>query len=310
MRLQAPPRGPATFLTATRREQELAALADGDRVDVLVIGGGVTGAGVALDAASRGCSVALLERRDLAAGTSGASSKLVHGGLRYLAHGDFAVAFESARERALLADVTAPHLVSALAQLTPLWGRRPSASALAMQAGIRLGDAMRALAGTSRQRLPPARRISAAEARLWAPALRDQRLRGAILAFDGQLEDDARLVLALARTAAAHGALICTRCEALRIDGDGAVAVDLVSGQRLAIAARHVVNATGVWAGRLVDSVRLAPSRGAHLILRETSLGRPRAALHVPLPGSFGRFALCWGSPTPPTRGRSPMSRR
>lgn len=107
-------------LNGARRATELARLADGERVDVLVIGGGITGAGGALDAASRGLSVALLERRDLAFGTSRWSSKLVHGGLRYLAHGDFALAWESARERALLMGTIAPHLVRALPFLVPL----------------------------------------------------------------------------------------------------------------------------------------------------------------------------------------------
>src|SRR3954470_2173703 len=104
----------ASFLTAARREAELAELAGGAELDVLVVGGGVTGAGVALDAASRGLSVALLERRDLANGTSRWSSKLAHGGLLYLAKGQFAVAWESARERHRLESVIAPHLIRAL----------------------------------------------------------------------------------------------------------------------------------------------------------------------------------------------------
>ena len=144
------PAGRPTFLTAARRAADLDALAGGERVDVLVIGGGVTGAGAALDAASRGLSVALIERRDLATGTSRFSSKLAHGGLRYLAKLQFGVAWESARERATLAKVTAPHMVRALPQLTPVYGRIPPPTALALETGIRMGDAMRALSGTSR----------------------------------------------------------------------------------------------------------------------------------------------------------------
>src|SRR3954454_23484870 len=117
----APARSASDRLTATRRQQDLDALAGGSEVvDVLVVGGGGTGAGVALDAATRGLSVALVERRDLATGTSRWSSKLVHGGLRYLASGQLPVAWESARERAILAGRTAPHLVRALPFVVPL----------------------------------------------------------------------------------------------------------------------------------------------------------------------------------------------
>ncbi|HEV2819343.1 MAG TPA: glycerol-3-phosphate dehydrogenase/oxidase [Solirubrobacteraceae bacterium] len=288
-----PPAGIATFLTAGRREADLDALAGGLSVDVLVVGGGVTGAGAALDAASRGLSVALLERRDLATGTSRWSSKLVHGGLRYLAQGRVGLAWESARERATLTKVTAPHLVRALPFLTPMRGRRVSPPpALATEAGVRFGDAMRALAGTSRRRLPSVRRISAAEATLWAPALAAQGLRGALLHWDGQLEDDARLVVALARTAAAHGARIVTHAQALELHGDGARALDVRGGTSFDVRARHVVNATGVWAGGLVDGIALRPSRGSHLLVDSGRLGTPRAALNVPVPGAFGRFVF------------------
>ena len=199
-----------TYLNAARRQTELNAIADGEAVDLLVIGGGVTGAGVALDAATRGLKVALLERRQLATGTSRWSSKLAHGGLRYLAQGNPGIAWESARERHLLATYIAPHLIRALPQLTP-------ASAL-FETGIRLGDGMRALAGTSRKRLPCARRITAEEAQRWAPATNPAP---AILHWDGQLEDDARLVVAIARTAAAYGARIVTYAEADRLTERG-----------------------------------------------------------------------------------------
>lgn len=287
-----PPGGVATFLTAARRATDLDALAGGLQVDVLVVGGGVTGTGAALDAASRGLSVALLERRDLATGTSRWSSKLVHGGLRYLAQGRVGLAWESARERAILAKVSAPHLVRALPFLTPVYGRMSPPPALAMEAGVRVGDAMRALAGTSRRRLPGMRRVSAAEGALWAPALSAQRLHGALLHWDGQLEDDARLVVALARTAAAHGARIVTHAEALQLHGDSTRARDARSGATFDVRARHVINAAGVWAGGLVDGVALCPSRGSHLLLEAGRLGTPRAALNVPVPGAFGRFVF------------------
>lgn len=285
-------RGAPTFLSAPRRAADVEALADGAAVDLIVIGGGVTGAGVALDAASRGMSVALLERRDLANGTSRFSSKLAHGGLRYLAKLQFDVAWESARERATLANVTAPHMVRALPQLAPAYGRFLRPDALALGAGIRIGDAMRAMSGTSRRRLPGARRVGVEEVRLWMPAVKVDGLRGAILSWDGQLEDDARLVVALARTAAAHGARICTYCEVTALDGDGASAHDLISGAPFYVQGRSVINATGVWGGDLVAGVELRPSKGAHVLIAAERLGNPRAMLAVPIPGHFGRYVF------------------
>jgi glycerol-3-phosphate dehydrogenase len=286
------PGGPATYLTAERRAVEIEALADGVEVDLLVIGGGVTGAGVALDAVTRGLSVAVVEQRDLANGTSRFSSKLAHGGLRYLAKLQFGIAWESARERAILADVTAPHLIRALPQLTPVWGRFPPPSSAVVELGYRIGDGMRALSGTSHKRLPRMRRVGAAEARLWAPAVRTEQLRGAILAWDGQLEDDARLVVALARTAAAHGARVCTYCEVEQLTEGGAHVRDTLAGESFELRARHVINATGVWADRLVSGLTLRPSKGAHLLVRSELLGSPRAAVNVGVPGHFGRVVF------------------
>jgi glycerol-3-phosphate dehydrogenase len=124
------------------------------------------------------------------------------------------------------------------------------------------------------------------------PAVKTGGLRGAILAWDGQLEDDARLVIALARTAAANGARICTQCEVSILRGDGAHAQDLISGERFYVHARHVINAAGVWGDRLVDGIRLRPSKGAHVLVRAEQLGSPRAMLTVPVPGHFGRFVF------------------
>jgi len=285
---------PADALGAARRKRELAALAGGEAVDVLVVGGGIVGAWVALDAATRGLSVALVERGDLAQGTSRWSSKLAHGGLRYLAHGDVGVAWESARERAILIDVSAPHLIRPLPFLIPLGGQVDRAAGAKLEIGLRLGDVLRAAAGTSRHRLPRARRVSAEEARRLAPGLSDRGLRGALLHWDAQIEDDARLVLDVARTAAAHGARILTYVEATALRPDGASVRDMLGdGGAAEIRARHVVNATGVWAGELTGgAVRLRPSKGSHLLLPAAALGEPRAAINAPLPDSSSRFTF------------------
>ncbi|ETK32462.1 glycerol-3-phosphate dehydrogenase/oxidase, partial [Microbispora sp. ATCC PTA-5024] len=132
----------------------------------------------------------------------------------------------------------------------------------------------------------------AARALALAPALRAEGLRGALLSWDGRVVDDARLVVALARTAAGHGARILTRCRALALSGDGAQVRDELTGEEFGLRARAVVNATGVWAGGLVPSVALRPSRGTHLVLRPGALGGLRAGLHVPIPGERNRYAL------------------
>ena len=279
-------------LNAARRAAELDALASGEAVDLVVVGGGITGAGVALDAASRGLSVALLERRDLAHGTSRWSSKLVHGGLRYLEHREWGLAWESARERALLMGTIAPHLVRPLPFVTPLDGGMRGAKAAKTHIGLRIGDGLRIGARTSRRVLPPARRISALEARRLAPALAETGLRGALLSWDGQLEDDARLVVAVARTAAAHGARILTYAGATAVRDDGVDALDGLTGAAFSVRARRVVLATGVWAGELSPQVALRPSRGSHLLVPAGRLGDPRAAVNVPVPGERGRWVF------------------
>lgn len=283
----------ADSLDAARRARELAALAGGETVDVLVVGGGIVGAWAALDAATRGLSVALVERGDLAQGTSRWSSKLAHGGLRYLAHGDIGVAWESARERAILIDVSAPHLIRPLPFVIPLGGQVDRVAGGKLEGGLHLGDALRAAAGTSRRRLPSARRVSAEEALRLAPGLTDRGLRGALLHWDAQIEDDARLVLAVARTAAAHGARILTYVEATALRAGTAAVEDAIGGESGEIRARHVINATGVWAGELSGgAVRLRPSKGSHLLLPAAALGEPRAAINAPLPDSSSRFVF------------------
>src|ERR687896_2622145 len=147
-------------LNEARRAVELERLAGGERVDVVVVGGGITGVGVALDAASRGLSVALLERCALAHGTSRWSSKLVHGGLRYLQYGEWGLAWESAVERARLMGAIAPHLVRPLPFLIPLDSALARRGAAKTMLGLRVGDGLRLAARTSRRALPPPRHVS------------------------------------------------------------------------------------------------------------------------------------------------------
>jgi glycerol-3-phosphate dehydrogenase len=258
-------------------------------VDLLVVGGGVTGAGAALDAASRGLSVCLVEAHDLAFGTSRWSSKLVHGGLRYLAKGDVGLAYESAAERGTLMTVVAPHLIRPLPQLIPL---HANVSGRLAMAGLVAGDALRRVARTPTTLLPPPRRVPTAEALALAPGLRRAGLRGGLLSFDGQLVDDARLVVALARTAAGFGAKVLTGTRALRLHRRGADVRDERTGETFEIRARAVLNAAGVWAGQLVDDVRLRPSRGTHLVLAAERLDIRHTAITIPVPGEANRFAL------------------
>jgi glycerol-3-phosphate dehydrogenase len=286
----------ATSLNAARRATELSTVAD-ERFDLLVVGGGVTGTGVALDAAARGLSVALVEAEDLAWGTSRWSSKLVHGGMRYLAHGEFGLARESAMERGVLMTRTAVHLVRTLPQLIPLHDNISRRSELVLSAGLRAGDVLRRTAGTPSSVLPPPHRVPTAEALALVPGLRTSGLRGGLLSFDGQLIDDARLVVALARTAAGFGARILTRVRALGLDRDGAEVVDRYSGESFRIRARSVVNATGVWAGELAPEIRLRPSRGSHLVLDADAAELAGTALITPLGERAGRFLLLLPQP-------------
>ncbi len=258
-------------------------------VDVLVVGLGVTGAGCALDAASRGLSVLAVDAHDLAFGTSRWSSKLVHGGLRYLAHGQVGVAHESAVERGILMEVTAPHLTRALPMLLPIRRTARRRDAAFLRAGVAAGDLLRVAARTSAETLPRPRRISATESHHLAPVLGDG-FRGGILSWDGQLEDDARLVVTIARTAASFGAELRTRARVTELHGTGAVLRDELTGEVRTVSARAVVNAAGVWAGDLVDEVELRPSRGTHLVLRDLALPGLQVALTLPVPGERTRF--------------------
>ncbi|MDQ1630833.1 MAG: glycerol-3-phosphate dehydrogenase [Frankiaceae bacterium] len=283
-------------LTATRRQEDLDRLAV-EPVDVLVVGGGVTGVGVALDAATRGLSVALVEKHDLAFGTSRWSSKLVHGGLRYLASGDVHLAYESARERAALMNSIAPHLVRPLPFVLPFPATSSHADRLKVMAGARAADGLRVAARTEAGLLPPPRHIGREETMRWVPALKRDGLTGGLLSWDGQLEDDARLVVAIARTAAAFGVRILTRAAASSLRRDGATVVDTLTGRSLDIRARAVVNATGVWADTLEPEVQLRPSKGTHVVLRAEAMGRPSAALFAPVPGESNRYVFALPHP-------------
>lgn len=279
-------------LSATRRARELDALADEREIDVLVIGGGITGAGIALDAASRGLRTVLVERHDLAHGTSRFSSKLVHGGLRYLASGQVGIAHESATERHLLLTRTAPHLTRALAQVVPLHEPGHVARGAYIGMGYELGDGLRRAVGTPGSLLRAPAAIGRDATLALAPAVRAEGLRGGVRGWDGQLIDDARLVVAVARTAAGYGASILTRVEAVGVTGREATLRDVVTGATLRVHARAVVSATGVWAGELDHEVRLRPSRGTHLVVSTARLGGSDVSLTVPIPGSSSRFVF------------------
>jgi glycerol-3-phosphate dehydrogenase len=239
-------------------------------LDVLVVGGGVTGVGAALDAASRGLAVGLIEARDYAAGASSKSSKLIHGGLRYLEMLDFALVREALRERRLLLTTLAPHLVKPVAFVWPLthriWERQY------LRAGLLLYDTM----GGARA-MPRARQLSRTAVLADAPGLRPDAFVGGVRFYDAQ-EDDARMVAVLARTAAGLGAALATNVQMQRVrtvadetpgstDDErrvtGVQARDLLHGPDLTIRARHVVLATGAWTGD--DQLRVRPSKGVHI---------------------------------------------
>jgi glycerol-3-phosphate dehydrogenase len=264
----------AAQLGPEARERALARLAE-ERFDVVVIGGGVTGAGAALDAATRGLSVALLEQRDWASGTSSRSSKLIHGGLRYLEQLDFELVLEAKREQALLLETLCPHLVRPVPFIYPLthhvWERAY------VGAGVLVYDAM-----VRHRELPRHRHLSRRGALSLFPSLRGGALTGAILYYDA-LVDDARHTLALARTAAAHGAVLASsaRVEDFLLTGNRVTGVRvrcLESGREIAVRGRQVVNATGVWTDRVQaragrGRIHVRASKGIHLVV-------PRDRIH------------------------------
>ena len=244
-----------------------------DPVDVLVVGGGIVGAGAALDAATRGLSVGLLEQRDLASGTSSRSSKLVHGGLRYLEMLDFALVKEALKERGLLLTRLAPHLVRPVPFLYPLehaW-ERPYVGA-----GVALYDAM-AMTGKYDMGVPKHKHVFRKQLARMAPDIRTDDLHGAIRYYDCQV-DDARLVMTIARTAANNGAHVATRTKVTGFlrDGDRVVGVrarDLENQQDFEVHARTVINAAGVWTDEVQEmlggraQLDVDASKGVHLVV-------------------------------------------
>ena len=256
----------------TRREDLLARLAQGGTWDVAIVGGGATGLGVALDAAARGLRVVLLESHDFAKGTSSRATKLVHGGVRYLAQGNVALVREALQERTTLLK-NAPHLAQPLPFVMPsykLW-ETPFYGI-----GLKMYDALAGSAG-----LAPTEFLSRRETLACLPTVRPDGLKGGVKYWDGQF-DDARLALALARTAAARGALVVNYCpvtQLLHQDGKlvGVNCRDAESGRDFTVRASCVINATGVWVDELrrQDAVALgrsvrpmvAPSQGVHVVV-------------------------------------------
>jgi glycerol-3-phosphate dehydrogenase len=187
---------------------------------------------------------------------------------------------------------TAPHLVHAMPQLVPLLPSMSRPNRALVRAGFVAGDTLRRLAGTSSSVLPRSRCVDAARTAELVPAVRRDGLDGGLLAYDGQLIDDARLVVAVARTAAQQGARILTYVAASDVTGDSARLTDQRTGESFDIAAQAVINATGVWAGDVDTSIRLRPSRGTHLVFDAAAFGNPAAALTIPIPGELNRFVF------------------
>ena len=286
-------------LDRSARQRSIEGISDGI-VDILVIGGGVVGCGAALDAAARGLSVALVEQSDLAAGTSSRSSRLAHGGLRYLEQREFSLVHEALTERGLLLDRLAPHLVRPVPFLFPVgrkWERPYVAS------GVRLYDVLSRI-GSYGGTMPRPKSLNAEEAKELAPDLDAGEIAGAVRFHDAQI-DDARHTVAVARTAAAYGAhvLTRTRVESLVLDDEGRVTGaqvrDEVSGTDYTIRARVIIVAAGVWTDELLHMIdptapdRVKQSRGVHLVVRGDAI-RSTTAIIARTPASV-LFLLPWG---------------
>jgi glycerol-3-phosphate dehydrogenase len=278
-----------------RRRVDVIALAD-ETWDVVIVGGGIVGAGSLLDAASRGMRVALLEQDDFAAGTSSRSSRLIHGGLRYLEQLHFGLVREALAERSRLLTL-APHLVRIEPLLFPIYGI-PYLSKAFYDAGLTLYDVLGARHDGGWHR-----RLSRADTLALAPTLRDRGLRGGLLYHDG-VEDDARYTLAVIRTARAAGSVAVSRVRVTGLaggDGSGSLrtlrAVDELTGRDLEVRTRAIVDATGVWAAEPGHPfgggpVRTLPSRGAHLVVPRDRIPN-RTGLTIRVPGKVV-FLVPW----------------
>lgn len=270
--MSAVPRTDGAAAAQPARRELMAALARVPERDLVIIGGGATGLGVAVDAAARGLSVALVEAEDFAKGTSSRATKLVHGGVRYLAQGNLRLVREALHERGVLLKI-APHLVQPLQFVLPVYGAKGRwLDRLLYGSGLVLYDLLAGKAGYGRTEF-----LGPDAALERAGGLQRRDLAGAICYWDGQF-DDARLALALARTAIAKGATVLNHCAAVGLlhEGErmaGVVVEDRETGVRHALKTRCVVNATGVW----VDAIRrmdragkgdlVAPSQGVHLVV-------------------------------------------
>lgn len=262
---------------------------------MLVIGGGITGAGVAFDAASRGLKVALVERGDFACGTSSRSSRFVHGGLRYLAHGELGLVGESLAERAHLRRM-APHLVQPLLFMLLVPRHAPH------RVGASLGAAMVLYDALGGRRLNGRRsRATAERALARSRALAPERVGRAHLYWEATV-DDARLTLTVARSAASHGAVVATHCPVVALDG-AASCEDRLGGGDLSIRARCIVNAAGVWSDRVRAlqsggaAAEIRPAKGIHLAVPR-ALVPGDAALMLPCGGGRFVFTCPWGAVT------------
>ena len=252
-------------------QRDITALADSE-FDIAVIGGGIVGAGIARDAALRGLSVALIEQADFASGTSSRSTKLVHGGLRYLEHFAFSLVRESCRERKTLLEL-APHLVRPLSFLVPVY-KQDARSLTKIRLGVTLYDWI-----TPRhESLPRHQTLSATEAAAAEPALASHGLQGAVRFYDCQM-DDARLCIETIADAYRHGAVCANYCRltGFRREWDRLVALqalDEVSSNNIEVRAKLFVNATGPWVESIADlatpsdkTIRLSPTKGVHLVI-------------------------------------------
>jgi glycerol-3-phosphate dehydrogenase len=246
-------------------------------LDILVIGGGIVGAGAALDAATRGLKVGLVEARDWASGTSSKSSKLVHGGIRYLEQMNFSLVHEALLERGLLLTELAPHLVKPIRFMYPtthrVWERAY------IGAGMMLYDALSRL-GRATVGVPHHRHMSKRQIEMAAPSIKKDALVGGMFYYDGRV-DDAKYVVNLVRTAAHFGAKVANRAHVVEFvrEGDrvvGAVVRDELTGKKHTIRARQVINATGVWTGETqrmlgenAPRVRVRASKGVHILVEK-----------------------------------------
>jgi glycerol-3-phosphate dehydrogenase len=282
-------------LTPELRRSDLARMAEGT-FDVLVVGGGITGAGIALDAASRGLSVALVERDDFASGTSGRSSRMVHGGLRYLEQREFGLVRESLRERAILLRL-APHLVRPIRFYVPgpSFARRSY-----LRAGLLLYDGLAAGRNLGHHRGAGAEEVGRAVPGLGRPS--------AGLTYLECRTDDARLTLTVVRTARAFGALVANHAEVDGLSTDasgrvtGACVADRITGEGFDVRARFTVNAAGIWSDRVralgcAAPAMMRPSKGVHLVFGPGAI-RTNAAVGLRARDGRPIFVMPWGDRT------------